>query len=519
MGKIGEYPDTLDLQDPKLKFVNERSQYHAACVNGKVPPPAVVDIDAQNKRLIHHKNRLLALHPFFGMSVIQRKVEFSHVDWNGRPYDLASVNADGIMRVNPGAYSLLAPQEAMFLLAHEALHYQLGHPHRCRGKNIQYWNVAADMVVNTLLQNCGVGQLISGCPIAPKADEYTAEAIYRRLVLDNPPQEGDPNQQSGGNPGAGQGQGQGQGQNQCGGNGDGDGNGQPDPNQQGGGGGGGQQPQQDPNQQDGGGQDQQDPGQQQRPPGPPKGPGDDLSPKDSQGNTPGDSENKQKAIKAMSEMASQMNMAKNRGNLPGQMQQVFDDMVRVKTNWYDDLYDYLQERRDAEDTRSFARPNRRHMARGVRLPTSRPDPSMGTIVFGFDTSGSMSDKELRIAWGHAYKVIEMVKPERVIALFADADVNKVVELDEGEQIEDFRADGRGGTSFRPIFKWVDDNIDIEEVGAVIYMTDGFGDQEEFKPACAEKTVWLCTTDPDSYNIPEFPWGKVIQHTKDVEEEK
>ena len=448
--QLGDYPHPLKLGDKNLTFENANSEIHRRQEANNVPTYDEVDVEQQKKRLIHHKSRLLSMAPFFGTSVIQRKVEFARQFWGGAAVETAGVNVDGDIRMNPGFYSVLSPREGMFLIAHEAMHYQLGHAHRMRGKDPELWNIATDMVINGLLRDSNVGDMISGGHIAPDAHKYSAEALYRRLTQDNPHRK----------------------RKNRGQNGDG---------------------------------------------GSTSGVGQDLSSLGSNGQMPNSAQNKQKQVQAMSEMASQVSAHKNRGTLPGSVKEAFEDMTKVKTNWYDALFDYLQARRDAEDTRSFMRPNRRHQARGMRLPTTRPDPAMGAIVFGFDTSGSMSEDDLRVSWGHAHKAIEMCKPERVIALFADAQVDRVVELEQGEQLEDFRAYGRGGTSFQPVFDWIEENLDLEDIGAVIYLTDGFGDQDEFQPDCADKTVWVCTTPPDSgYDVPPFPWGKVIQHTRHEE---
>jgi len=58
----------------------------------------------------------------------------------------------------------------------------------------------------------------------------------------------------------------------------------------------------------------------------------------------------------------------------------------------------------------------------------------------------------------------------------------------------------GGTSFSPVFDYIDDNGIEPEV--VVYLTDGYGDQNTF--TTAHETVWLTT------HSENFDWGTVIK---------
>ena len=63
-----------------------------------------------------------------------------------------------------------------------------------------------------------------------------------------------------------------------------------------------------------------------------------------------------------------------------------------------------------------------------------------------------------------------------------------------------QATGGGGTSFKPVFDYIDDNnIDPE---CVVYLTDGYGDQSSF--TTTHETVWLTT------GTTSFDWGTVIK---------
>ena len=60
--------------------------------------------------------------------------------------------------------------------------------------------------------------------------------------------------------------------------------------------------------------------------------------------------------------------------------------------------------------------------------------------------------------------------------------------------------GGGGTSFIPVFDYIDEHGLDPEV--VVYLTDGYGDQHDF--TSKHETVWLTT------GTPNFSWGTVIE---------
>ena len=60
--------------------------------------------------------------------------------------------------------------------------------------------------------------------------------------------------------------------------------------------------------------------------------------------------------------------------------------------------------------------------------------------------------------------------------------------------------GGGGTSFKPVFTWLDSYDG--EVECLIYFTDGWGDQDELETSISD-TIWITTEKED------FPFGEVI----------
>jgi predicted metal-dependent peptidase len=195
--------------------------------------------------------------------------------------------------------------------------------------------------------------------------------------------------------------------------------------------------------------------------------------------------------------------AKAVGKMPGSLQRMVDELVHVPTPWHEIL-----ERRmvaKIKDGYSWNRPNRRFIARNIYIPGTDYKPKMGTVVIGVDTSGSIDQPELDKFGGHVNRILETCNPEAVTVIYCDSKVQHVDEFTPDEYPVRLVAHGGGGTSFKPVFDYIDDNNIEPEV--VVYLTDGHGDQNSF--TSQHDTVWLTTSGT------AFPWGEVIKFEKDA----
>ena len=116
--------------------------------------------------------------------------------------------------------------------------------------------------------------------------------------------------------------------------------------------------------------------------------------------------------------------------------------------------------------------SKKHIHRGFLLPSVGVE-APGHLIFAIDTSGSMSNETLGavVAELRAYRE---TFPCRLTVIQADAAVQSVQcyeEMDGMEVPQRMTIQGRGGTDFRPVFAWAEQNAP----GAlVVYATDGYG---------------------------------------------
>jgi predicted metal-dependent peptidase len=108
----------------------------------------------------------------------------------------------------------------------------------------------------------------------------------------------------------------------------------------------------------------------------------------------------------------------------------------------------------------------------------------GLIVVGGDTSMSVfHDRRLVHTWiGEIGGIIEDVQPEEVHVVWCDTVVKRVDICTDVQDVRKMVYDGipgGGGTIFKPVFKYIEDN-DLQP-DALIYLTDGDGTFPKHEP--------------------------------------
>jgi len=220
-----------------------------------------------------------------------------------------------------------------------------------------------------------------------------------------------------------------------------------------------------------------------------------------------DAQVQQLEVQAKIEAIQNAKLAKQSGKLPESIERIIDEMVNVVTPWHEKLERYMSAK--VRDGYSWNRPNRRFVGQGMYLPGYDYTPRMGELVIAVDTSGSLNSKELALFNAHINRIMDSCIPEKVTVIYCDYVIGGTQEYTPDELPIELKPVGGGGTSFKPVFKWLDSYDG--EVECLIYFTDGWGDQYELdKLSITGKvdTVWL-TTDKE-----DFPFGEVITYTEE-----
>lgn len=200
------------------------------------------------------------------------------------------------------------------------------------------------------------------------------------------------------------------------------------------------------------------------------------------------------------------NAATLQGNLPGQFVLQLKDALIRPLPWKRELQHFARKVM-GNGRYTFAKPNRNHLHRGIVLPTRGKKKRLGTVVVARDTSGSAFNGPYLGMFNAAIKeMIEEMNPEKVYVLDIDTRVTKVQRVvpDRNETI-DAKAEGGGGTDFRPAFEWIADE-GLSDVAALVYLTDMCGTFPEHSPQYP--VLWVKTDLVYSNHI-SAPFGKEI----------
>jgi predicted metal-dependent peptidase len=171
------------------------------------------------------------------------------------------------------------------------------------------------------------------------------------------------------------------------------------------------------------------------------------------------------------------------------------------TNWEDILYKYL-EYHQIKDY-SYAKLDRRSAGSGGFIMPSLVDldhnkGKLKKAKIAFDTSGSTTGRAQQRCLGGLKKIFEDLGGYECSIIYADAEVHKVVALEEWEQ---HMPEGGGGTRFEPVFEYIEKEWD-DDINVLIYFTDGDGSFPNHQPPY--DVIWVNFGRGDNY-----PFGEVI----------
>lgn len=138
---------------------------------GAVPVEVTADLRASLARLRSRS-------PFFAtLAMYARFVP--------RP-DIPTAATDGLdVFYNPAFIASLPPGQVDGVLVHEVLHAALDHVHRRGGRDPKLWNIAADIVVNGLIDGAGIS-LPDGAVRSATHERFSTEEVFVTLERENP---------------------------------------------------------------------------------------------------------------------------------------------------------------------------------------------------------------------------------------------------------------------------------------------------------------------------------------------
>jgi predicted metal-dependent peptidase len=446
-----------------------------------------MELDAIETKLTAARAKLILDKPFLGALVLRLPLAAADPAW------CATTATDARkFYYNPEFIGSLSMAQTQFMLAHEALHCALSHFARRQHRVQHRWDLACDYAINPLLLEDGLTPP-PNCHVMPQYLGMTAEEIYPLIDEDDQTETIDQHMFDQ--------------DNAAGGGQQGEAPDKPDNRQQQTGRGGEQSQREDDRDQGGetplDQQSETDEGQGARPL-------EAESPRTDEQQQEGDREGRGEPtppplsaeerqtleVQWQQRLAGAAQQAMQAGKMGGTMARLIDHLLQPQLPWRMLLARYMTAM--ARDDFSYMRPSRREGE--AILPSLKS--SQIEIAVAVDTSGSIRAQEMDEFLSEVSALKGQMRA-RITLLACDS------QLAEGgpwlfEPWEDFRCpaeiQGGGGTDFRPVFEWLDEQGQRPEL--LVYFTDAQGRFPEKEPNYP--VIWLVK------GKEPVPWGQRVQ---------
>jgi predicted metal-dependent peptidase len=203
--------------------------------------------------------------------------------------------------------------------------------------------------------------------------------------------------------------------------------------------------------------------------------------------------------------------ASGQGTLPGAIKRLLGELLDPKISWEDKLQSMIV-RHVGDPLYDWRRLDKRLLVRSPQMYFAPTAPfGCGTVAICVDTSGSITEKIFNVFFGVMNGICRDLNPEKLIVLWCDADIGRVDDLDDPEDLLELHEDvnrngvnGGGGTDFRPPFKWMDEQGVQPEI--MIYLTDTYGTFPDKEPDYP--VVWAIINGATGKS--RLPWGDCVE---------
>lgn len=191
------------------------------------------------------------------------------------------------------------------------------------------------------------------------------------------------------------------------------------------------------------------------------------------------------------------------GSVPVCAKRLLESYGKAQLDWRTILNNFLSE--EVNDY-SFTPPDRRYESDFFLPDFNDVEYNVRNILFMIDTSGSMSDKEIKTMYSEIKGAIEQFNGKLTGFLgFFDAKVVKPKEFCDESEFEIIKAYGGGGTSFKAIFEYINKRMQNTELNAIIILTDGYADFPAKEKIPDIPLLWVIN---NKERTP--PYGKILR---------
>ena len=181
-----------------------------------------------------------------------------------------------------------------------------------------------------------------------------------------------------------------------------------------------------------------------------------------------------------------------RGKMAGNQNRSIQELLEPKVDWREQLREFVNATCKNKDKTSWKRPSRRFIGQDIYMP-SMIGETVGKLVVGIDTSGSIGNEELNEFLSEVVGICDDVTPESLELIYWDYDVA----AHETYNIGDYdglatttKPAGGGGTRVGSLNEYLKDKRITPE--AIIVLTDGYVEQD-WGGDWEAPTLWAITS--------------------------
>lgn len=206
---------------------------------------------------------------------------------------------------------------------------------------------------------------------------------------------------------------------------------------------------------------------------------------------------KDAALKASSQL---------KGDGPGKLKAKLEGLCKVSSDWKKELRKVVGHSISPDEKRQ-AYANKNILISQDRIARTDKDKydNLDYMMAWIDSSGSMSDDQLRQCLSEVYAVALAKKPIKLIVIQCDTRIQDIKEYTNLQQLKKdmvhATVKGRGGTELKPCWDLLvhDPKYKRRPVELVMVFTDGYLDQYKRNPRTMRNLCWVILDNP-SWNI-------------------
>lgn len=190
-------------------------------------------------------------------------------------------------------------------------------------------------------------------------------------------------------------------------------------------------------------------------------------------------------------------LARTMGKMPAGLERMIGTLLEPKINWKALLYRYVTNEIISDMSYSF--PHKKSESIGIYFPHTVKENV--EIAVAIDSSGSIDETTTNEFISEIVGISRSFANLNMTLLVCDAKVHDVYEIRNGFDPKDIKIRGFGGTDFKPVFSYIEENKPYTKL--LIYLTDLCGD---FPKSTNIKTLWVVKGGYD-----KVPFGEVIKY--------